>query len=87
MGSDAEHLNDAVLVANDDDEPELVAADVKDDTVLGKDAGGGVAILHILSGLPCVGLGFSQPCGERSFGLRVFTREFIQYDGAYDSHP
>ncbi len=86
MGADEANENETGVVVDFDDEPVVVALDVKDEAVARKDVGGGIGLLDRGGSSPGRHTGFMKPRPQRLLGIGMSRPEVAQGASADDSH-
>lgn len=78
--------NNSILIANLHHKAVVIPLDVEDNSIVGKEISGSIAILDVLRRLPVRSLYFDSPRTERCLRVGVLSCEEVDYVGTGETH-
>jgi hypothetical protein len=86
MGTDPGNTHDAGLIADNGDDPVVIAFDIKDHAISREEVGGSVAVFDVLWRGPAGSLNLTYPSGQRMPNIGVFAHKIVEKIAAEQGH-
>eukprot|EP01041_Mallomonas_annulata_P028280 gene28280-50110_t len=86
MGADPTDAGDTSPIADDGDDAVMIAFEIKDHAVPGKEVGGSIAVLDVLWREPAGVFDFANPDGQGLPGVGVLAHKILEKVAAEQGH-